>query len=79
MVVFFIIIVYIIILFKQMSSIHMFLFIKRLESPVQLARVYIYIGKPRVLSIVIWLSPNKCVILGERQFVTLLRSAWEKY
>jgi len=43
MVVFFIIIVYIIILFKQMSSIHMFLFIKRLESPVQLARVYIYI------------------------------------
>jgi len=37
------------------------------------------IGKHRALSLDIWLSPNMCVILGKRQFVALLISAWEKY
>jgi len=37
------------------------------------------IGKQRALSLDIWLIPNMCVILGKRQFVALLRSAWEKY
>ena len=38
-----------------------------------------YIGKQRALSLDIWISPNLCLILGERQCVSLLRSAWEKY
>ena len=37
------------------------------------------IGKQRALSLDIELSPNMCVILGERQFVALLRSTREKY
>ena len=34
---------------------------------------------PSLQSLDIWLSPNMCVIVGEIQFVALLRSAWEKY
>jgi len=36
------------------------------------------ICKQRALSLDVWPSPMLCVILGERQFIALLRSAWEK-
>ena len=38
----------------------------------------ISIGKQRALSLDIWLSPNMCVGLRERQCVALLRSAYRR-